>query len=61
MYILGHWKWKFDNASICVQFGVTFIMFFDIYFKFFLSLIRGVFHDCASSESKQYTNKADNS
>ena len=41
MFILRYWKWKseFDNWSIYVQFGVTFIMVIDLIFNFFLPLI----------------------
>ena len=31
---------EFDNANIYVQFGVTFIMFFDIFLNFFYPLFK---------------------
>ena len=49
---------QFDNASICVQFGVT-LMFFGILF-IFLSLIRGAFRDCQPPAIQPYRNGNEN-
>ena len=40
MFVLRYWK-KFDNASIYVQFGATFIMFFNIFFNLFYPSYEG--------------------